>query len=135
MLYRTFIVVSLYLLSQLSMADEPAGIAGIWKHESEPGWIEINATDGTGTIIANEKYPERVGKVFLRDLEADGSGDNRWTAQVYAQQLDAYRKVKLSMPEADTLRFTVKAGFLSRSINWVRADAPEVVAADELSDP
>ena len=106
MLYRIASFVSLVFFAQISMAQSHASIAGIWKHESESGWINIDVVEATGTIVANEKFPERIGEVFLQDLAPDDSGEG-WIAQIYVRQLDAFRPAKLSMPETNKLRFTI----------------------------
>ena len=134
MLYRIAAFFSLVFFALLSMAQSQASIAGIWKHESESGWIKIDMAAGTGTIVVNEKYPERVGEVFLRDLTANDSGAD-WIAQIYVRQLDSFRQAKLSMPETNRLRLTIKMGFLSRSVDWVRAELPAVEGASKNSEP
>ncbi len=123
MLYRIAVLVSLVFCAQLSLAQSQASIAGFWKHESESGWIKIDMVEGTGTIVANEKFPERIGETFLKELTANDSGAD-WIAQIYVRQLDSFRQAKLLMPEKNRLRFTIKMGFLSRSVDWVRAELP-----------
>lgn len=112
------------LVAPLSFADN---VSGFWKHTDEPGWIEIRLDEGKGTVVRNDKYPERVGREIVKGLEADGSKDDLWHGQVYAQKLGEYKKAEISLPEPDRLRFKVKVGFMSRSVEWVRVD--EVPAA------
>ena len=98
-------------------------ISGIWKHADEPGWIEISLDQGKGIVVRNDKFPERVGREILRELQADGSRDNVWQGQVYAEKLGKYKDAEISLNEPDLMQFKVKAGFISRTIDWVRVDA------------
>jgi hypothetical protein len=101
-----------------------ADIAGIWKHSEEPAWIEIRVEEGVGAakVVRNEVYPERVGREILKDLTADEHEEALWRGQVYAERLGEYKDAEVSLPEPDRMRFTVKVGFMSRSVNWVRVD-------------
>ena len=67
---RTALIVISMLAAPLVCADD---IAGFWKHSEEPGWIEIRLDEGTGTVLRNDKFPERVGREILKDLTADDS--------------------------------------------------------------
>ena len=122
MLSRVLLMQVLFLLSVQWVHAE--GIAGVWKHSSEPGWIEIDQVRGEATVVVNEKFPERVGRVLLKDLAPDPKRDNRWTGQVYAEQFGEYRDVEVSLTEKGILRFKVKVGFISRKIDWVRSALP-----------
>ena len=108
------------LAAPLSLADD---ISGVWKHADEPGWIEISLDEGKGTVVRNDKFPERVGREIVKELQADGSKENLWRGQVYAEKLGEYKEVEISLSEPDLMQFKVKVGFMSRSIEWVRVDA------------
>ena len=99
------------------------GIAGVWKHVEEPGWIEIRVVDGVanGTVLRNDKFPERVGRQILKDA-VDTSGEGVWNGQVYAECMGEYKDAEISLIEPDRLRFKVKVGFISRSLEWQRAE-------------
>jgi hypothetical protein len=102
-------------------------INGFWKHADEPGWIEIRLDEGKGTVVRNDKYPERVGREIVKDAVADEAEGNLWRGQVYAERLGEYKDAEISLPEPDRMRFKVKVGFMSRSVEWLRVD--EVPAA------
>ncbi|MCX2977133.1 DUF2147 domain-containing protein [Candidatus Marimicrobium litorale] len=117
-------VLAAFLAAPYAFAGD---ISGFWKHAYEPGWIEINLEEGRGTVIRNDKFPERVGREIVKDLKADSSEENLWLGQVYAEKLGEYKKAEISLPKPDRMEFKVKVGFMSRTIEWVRVD--EVPAA------
>ena len=108
------------LVAPLSLAGD---ISGVWKHAEEPGWIEISLDEGKGTVVRNDKFPERVGREIVKELQADGSKENLWRGQVYAEKLGEYKDAEISLKEPDLMQFKVKVGFMSRTIEWVRVDA------------
>ena len=108
------------LVAPLSLAGD---ISGVWKHADEPGWIEISLDKGEGTVVRNDKFPERVGRQIIKELQADGSKQNLWRGQVYAEKLGEYKDAEISLKEPDLMQFKVKVGFMSRTIEWVRVDA------------
>ena len=115
------------LVAPLSLAGD---ISGVWKHADEPGWIEISLDKGEGTVVRNDKFPERVGRQIIKELQADGSKQNLWRGQVYAEKLGEYKDAEISLKEPDLMQFTVKVGFMSRTIEWARVDAVPVAAAN-----
>ncbi len=96
------------------------GLGGFWKHAEEPGWIEIDMAAGTGTVLRNDKFPERVGRQILKDIESDGDA---WSGQVYAEKLKEYKQAELTLDGEGRLQIKVKVGFLSRTVEWVRVDS------------
>jgi len=124
MIVRVVIFLAALLAAPLVSAGD---ISGFWKHSGEPGWIEIRLEDGKGTVVRNDKFPERVGREIVKDLEADESKENLWHGQVYAERLGEYKDARISLPEPDRMQFKVKVGFMSRTVEWVRVD--EVPAA------
>jgi hypothetical protein len=108
-----------------------AGIAGVWKHAEEPGWIEIRMEDGvgTGTVVRNDVYPERVGREIAKGLVADASEGALWRGQVYAERLGEYKDAEVSLPAPDKMRFKVKVGIMSRNVDWIRVDNVPAVTA------
>jgi len=108
------------LVAPLSLAGD---ISGVWKHADEPGWIEISLDEGSGTVVRNDKFPERVGREIVKELQADESKENLWRGQVYAEKLGEYKDAEISLPEPDIMQFKVKVGFMSRTIEWMRVDA------------
>ena len=99
-----------------------ADISGTWKHAKNAAWIEIRLEEGGGTVVRNDKFPDRVGRKILKDLEADKSEQGLWHGLIYAEKLGEYKDVEVSLPEADRMLFTGKVGFMSRTVEWVRID-------------
>jgi hypothetical protein len=108
------------LTAPLSLAGD---ISGVWKHADEPGWIEISLDEGSGTVVRNDKFPERIGREIVKELQADESKENLWRGQVYAEKLGEYKDAEISLSEPDIMQFKVKVGFMSRTIEWMRVDA------------
>jgi len=44
-----------------------ADISGIWKHAQNPAWIEVRLEEGSGTVVRNDKFPDRVGRNILKE--------------------------------------------------------------------
>ena len=103
-----------------------AYLAGYWQHESEPVWIEMQPEAGQGVMVRNDNRPDRVGFLVVTDLEA-GDDPNEWFAQVFAARLGEYRKAEITLSANDRMVFTVKVGFMRRSVEWRRVS--EVPAA------
>ena len=122
---RCALILVAMLATPLAFAED---ISGFWKHSEEPGWIEISLDEGKGTVIRNDKFPERVGREILKDLRADDSEQGLWLGQVYAERLGEYKDAKITLPEPDRMEIKVKLGFISRSVEWMRvAEVPAAV--------
>lgn len=95
---------------------------GIWQHEEDPVWVEIGfeGEQGNGVILRNNKNAEVVGFELLKKLTPHEKKSLTWTGQVYAQQLEEYKKATVTLPEPDVMRLKVKVGFLSKTIEWNR---------------
>ena len=120
MMFGRIIVVAAILVAPFAFAGD---ISGFWKHADEPGWIEINLDDGKGIVVRNDKFPDRVGREILKDLEADGSEQGVWTGQVYAEKLGEYKDAEITLAEPDLMTIEVKVGFMSRTVEWQRVEA------------
>ena len=94
-------------------------LAGYWKHESDPVWIEMQPAAGQGVMVRNDNRPDRLGFLVVTDLEA-GDDSNAWSAQVFAARLDEYRKAEITLSADGRMVFTVKVGFMRRSVEWRR---------------
>ncbi len=124
MMMRAALLLLTILAKPLAFADD---ISGLWKHAEEPGWIEIRLDEGKGTVVRNDQYPDRVGREILKGLKPDGSKENLWYGEVYAERLGEYKDAEISLPAPDRMQFKVKVGFISRTVDWMRVD--EVPAA------
>lgn len=103
---------------QASLAD------GLWRHPEDPVWIEVNTAAGIGVAIRNDDQPETVGFQVVRGL-VEGDKAGTWKGEVFVPQLDSYKSVSITLPDEQTLRMTVKFGFLRRSVVWSRVDSIE----------
>ena len=94
-------------------------LAGYWQHESDPVWIEMQPDPGQGVRVRNDNRPARVGFLVVTDLEASDD-PNEWSALVFAARLGEYRKAEITLAADDRMIFTVKVGFVRRSVEWRR---------------
>jgi uncharacterized protein (DUF2147 family) len=99
-----------------------ADISGFWKHAKGPVWIEIRLEEGGGTVVRNDKFPERVGREILKEIKASKSEQELWHGLIYAEKLGEYKDVEVSLPKADRMLLKGKVGFMSRTVEWVRVD-------------
>jgi uncharacterized protein (DUF2147 family) len=124
MAVRTLLFLAALLAAPLASAGD---INGFWKHADEPGWIEIRLDEGKGTVVRNDKFPERVGREILKNLVTDDSEEGLWSGQIFAEKLGEYKDAKITLVEPDRMKIKVKVGFMSRTVQWQRVD--EVPAA------
>ena len=94
-------------------------LAGYWQHESDPVWIEMRPETGEGVMLRNDNRPDRVGFLVVTDLVA-GDDSTEWSAQVFAARLSEYRKAQITLTDENRMIFTVKVGFMRRSVEWTR---------------
>ena len=113
----------LLLLMLSAMVATPGNadieLAGYWQHESEPVWIEMQPETGQGVMLRNDNRPDRVGFLVVTDLEASDD-PKAWSAQVFAARLGEYRKAQITLTDENRMTFTVKVGFMRRSVEWTR---------------
>ena len=111
----------LLILSAMVMmpGNAETQLAGYWQHESDPVWIEMQPEAGQGVMIRNDIRPDRLGFLVVIDLEASDD-PNEWSAQVFAARLGEYRKAEVTLAADDRMVFTVKVGFVRRSVEWRR---------------
>ena len=105
-------------------------LAGYWQHESEPVWIEMQPGTGQGVMVRSDNRPDRVGFLVVTDLEASDE-PNEWSAQVFAARFGEYRKATITLPADDRMVFTVKVGFMRRSVEWQRVSEVPPATDDE----
>jgi len=119
----TRLLPKLLLLMLSAMVTMPGSaetqLAGYWQHESDPVWIEMQPEAGQGVMIRNDIRPDPVGFLVVTDLEASDD-PNEWSAQVFAARLGEYRKAGITLAADDRMVFTVKVGFVRRSVEWRR---------------
>lgn len=105
---------------------EAAPADGFWKHPNDPVWISVNVAEGNGIAVRNDDKPQTVGFEVLRGL-IGGDGNDTWKGEVYVPQVDSYKNVLITLPDQQTLRMTVKIGFLRRSVEWSRVEMVEQI--------
>jgi len=117
------LIASVSALLMLSSARVAAGdLVGIWQHESEPVWIQIEPNETVGRVQRNDNKPEAVGFEMIKDLAQAGKDKSSWTGQVYAAKLGEFKSAEIELIDEDVMRFKVKVGFISRSVEWQRVD-------------
>ena len=105
-------------------------LAGYWQHESDPVWIEMQSETGQGIIVRNDNRLDRLGFLVVTDLEASDE-PNEWSAQVFAARLGEYREAEITLASGDRMVFTVKVGFMRRSVEWRRVSEVPPASDDE----
>ena len=122
----------LLMLSAMVALPGNAGheLAGYWQHESDPVWIEIQPETGQGVMVRNDNRPDRIGFLVVTDLETSDD-HNAWSAQVFAARLGEYRKADITLSADDRMVFTVKVGFMRRSVEWRRVSEVPPAPNDE----
>lgn len=122
------------LLTASTMVSTPSyassGLSGYWRHESEPIWIEMQPDEGKGVMLRNDNRPDRVGFLVVTDFEASDD-PNEWSAQVFAAQLGEYRNATITLESDDLMAFTVKVGFIRRTVEWTRVKQVPPASDDE----
>lgn len=107
-----------------------SGLSGYWQHESEPIWIEMQPDTGKGVMLRNDNRPDRVGFLLVTDLVASGE-PSEWSAQVFAAPLGEYRNATITLESDDLMAFTVKVGFIRRTVEWTRVKEVPPASDDE----
>ena len=130
----TRLLPKLLLLMLSAMVTMPGNaeneLAGYWQHESDPVWIEMQPDTGQGVMVRNDNRPDRLGFLVVTDLEASDD-PNEWSAQVFAARLGEYRKAEITLAADDRMVFTVKVGFVRRSVEWRRVSEVPPALNDE----
>ena len=118
-LLKSTLFVGALLFTPLAVSGD---ISGFWKHVKAPVWIDIQLEEGSGTVVRNDKFPDRVGRNILKDLQADKSKQDEWHSLIYVEKLGDYKDVEIALPEANQMLFKGRIGFISRTVEWVRVD-------------
>ena len=116
----TGIIVLLCLPMKFVQAED--ALAGFWQHESDPIWLAMQPDEGVAIMVRNDNRPDRVGFQVVTDLVATDK-PNQWSGQVFAAKLGEYRDATITLKNDDRMAFTVKVGFMRRTVEWQRVDA------------
>ena len=79
----------------------------------------MQPVSGKVIMVRSDNRPDRVGFLVVTDLEASDE-PNEWSAQVFAARFGEYRKATITLLADDRMVFTVKVGFMRRSVEWQR---------------
>ena len=110
----------LLTLPRFSLAQPPANnLAGIWKNDEQPVWIEIVQQNDnlTGTFSRVEHHPDLEGKVMLQDFTKTG---DTWKGEIFAVRLGEFKAATLQVKHPEHLTISVKVGFMQRTVSWTR---------------
>ncbi|MFT7403668.1 MAG: hypothetical protein ACI955_000723 [Zhongshania sp.] len=118
-MFKYVLLLCALMFAPLAVSGE---ISGIWKATEGPVWIEIKLAEGNGTVIRNDKYPERVGSVILKNLKADKSKQHLWHGLIYVEKMGEFKNVEVTAPKQERMITKGKVGFLSKSVEWQRTD-------------
>lgn len=100
-------------------------LSGFWQHPKDPVWLDVNEALGSGIAVRNDDDPSSIGFAVLKGVVA-GPKQGQWSGQVYVPQLGDYKRVIVTLPDANTLKMKVKIGFISRSVEWTKvASVPQ----------
>ena len=113
---KPIVAAAILFICNVSAASD---LNGFWQHPKDPVWLEVNEEMGTGIAVRNDDDPSSVGFAVLKEI-VTGPKEGQWSGQVYVPQLGDYKRVIVTLPNADTLKMKVKIGFISRSVEWTR---------------
>jgi hypothetical protein len=111
-----------------------ADISGIWKHSKKPVWIEIRLDKGDGIVNRNDKFPDRVGSIFIKNIKADESEPNLWHGTAYILKLESYKDVEISLSETGKMLLTGRMGFFSHTVEWLPTDNSDTLTSAKQVD-
>ena len=114
--------ITLMLCLPVEVVQAEDALAGFWQHESDPIWLAMRPDEGVATMVRNDDRPDRVGFKVVTNLAATGK-ENQWSGRVFAVQLGEYRDATITLKNDDRMAFTVKVGFMRRTVEWQRVDA------------
>ena len=126
--YVSILAVLLCLTSPMVMASDTQMLTGLWKHSGKDLWMEIKFDQavGTGRIFKNDKKPDSIGKPVLTRLVFDaalGKGEG----MMYVPQMQSRYEAKIKLPEPNIMTMTVKVGFISKTVKWLRGDVNTLI--------
>ncbi len=125
-----FIGITLLLCLPGQFVQAEAVLAGFWQHESDPVWLAVRPDEGVAIMVRNDNRPGRVGFKVVTDLVASDKA-KQWSGQVFAAQLGEYRDATITLKKEDRMAFTVKVGFMRRTVEWQRVDAVPAASTAE----
>ena len=113
---KSIVAAALVFVCGVSAAGD---LNGFWQHPKDPVWLDVSEAMGTGIAVRNDDDPSTVGFAVLKEV-VKGPKEGQWLGQVYVPQLGDYKRVIVTLPDANTLKMKVKIGFISRSVEWTK---------------
>lgn len=103
------------LFSTLALNAQQS-IAGIWNMGKDNTKIEITSENGVygGTIFSSDNAKAKIGNQILKEVKAVGG---EWKGKLYSPKKSKWYNAVLKK-KGDQLQVTVKAGMMSRTIEW-----------------
>jgi hypothetical protein len=114
----------------LAVQAEDGLEGGYWQHEKDSVWIEMLPSEGEGIVVRHDERPDSVGFRLVTNLAATDKPDT-WSARVYAAQLQEYREADITLKSSDLMAFTVKVGFIRRTVEWRRVQEVPIAVNGE----
>ena len=114
---KTVFISLCLLLSALSLSAQDT-LTGIWNTGQENTKIEITEADGvfTGAIHSSDNEKAKIGAQLLKEVKPSGEA---WKGKLYSAKRGKWYNAELK-PEGNKLLVTVKAGFMSKTIEWTK---------------
>ena len=121
-MFKSVVTAAYFLVCNVCAASD---LSGFWQHPKNPVWLDVNEAIGTGIAVRNDDDPSSLGFAVLKEI-VPGPREGQWSGQVYVPQLGDYKRVTVTLPDANTLKMKVKIGFISRSVEWTKvASVPQ----------
>lgn len=110
------VLIAICILFSAVTMNAQQSIAGVWNTGNENTKIEITETNGVynGKIISSDNANAKVGKLLLKDIKSVGG---EWKGKLYSPQKDKWYNAVLE-EKGEQLLVTVKAGLMSKTIEW-----------------
>ena len=116
---RSVTLLGLSLICNLCAASD---LSGFWRHPKDPVWLDVDADLCIGIVIRNDNDPSSVGFTLLKELVADAK-QGQWLGRVYVPQLNDYKHVEITLPDANTLKMKVKIGLINHTLEWTKVSS------------
>lgn len=112
-----FIVTCCLLWSSIIMNAQDS-LTGIWNTGKDNTKIEISEVNGTveGKTYSSDNASAKIGKLILKDVHSD---DGIWKGKIFAAKMGKWMDAVFKV-EDKQLFVTVKQGWKSKTLNWVK---------------
>lgn len=106
------------LMTMAMNAQSP--IAGTWNTGQKNTKIEIVESGDVyvGKIASSDNSDAKIGKTLIKDIAYT---DGEWKGQIYLLKREEWAEATFT-PKGDILEITVGSGFMSKTIEWTKAE-------------